>query len=87
MESFVDTALRARVVDTMLALLPELLGRGLPGLSEDTGLIEELALSSTKGMELLLSLEQDLDLQHLTTVATLADYVVAHLLETDGTEA
>jgi len=47
MESFVDTGLRVRVVDAMVALLPQILGRDLPTLSEETGLVDELALSST----------------------------------------
>ena len=84
------TDLRARVVDTLSVLLGRMLGRDLPDVSADTRLFDELGLSSSKTLELLLVLEEDLDIQvdveeiersHLASVGSLADFVVAHTVE------
>jgi acyl carrier protein len=81
------TALRTRVVDTLGVLLGRMLGGDLPRVSADTGLFDELGLSSSKTLELLLALEEELDIQvdveeidrrDLATVGSLADFVVAH---------
>lgn len=81
------TELRARVVDALGVLLAQLLGRDLPDLSERTKLFDELGLSSSKTLELLLALEEELDIQvdvedierdDLASVQSLADFVVAH---------
>jgi 3-oxoacyl-[acyl-carrier-protein] synthase III len=81
------TALRTRVVDTLSVLLGRTLGAGLPDVSESTRLFDELGLSSSKTLELLLSLEDELDLQvdveeidrdDLASLGSLADFVVAH---------
>lgn len=81
------TEVRARVVDALGVLLAQLLGRDLPDLSERTKLFDELGLSSSKTLELLLALEDELDIQvdvedierdDLASVRSLADFVVAH---------
>lgn len=80
------TALRARVVDTLGVLLGRMLGKDLD-VSEETRLFDELGLSSSKTLELLLSLEEELDIQvdveeidrrDLASVGSLSDFVVAH---------
>jgi acyl carrier protein len=80
------TELRARVVDTLGALLGRMLGRDLD-VSEETRLFDELGLSSSKTLELLLALEEELDIQvdveeidrrDLASVGSLSDFVVAH---------
>lgn len=82
------TELRSRVVDTLAVLLGQLLGGDLPDVSEETRLFDELGLSSSRTLELLLTLEEELDIQvdveeidrdDLTSVGTLADFVVAHV--------
>lgn len=79
--------LRARVVDTLGVLLGRMLGGDLPAVSADTRLFDELGLSSSKTLELLLALEEELDLQvdvedidrrDLASVGSLSDFVVAH---------
>jgi 3-oxoacyl-[acyl-carrier-protein] synthase III len=81
------TALRTQVVDTLGVLLGRMLGAGLTDMSEQTRLFDELGLSSSKTLELLLSLEDELDLQvdveeidrrDLASLGSLADFVVAH---------
>jgi 3-oxoacyl-[acyl-carrier-protein] synthase-3 len=81
------TALRTQVVDTLGVLLGRMLGGDLPDMSEQTRLFDELGLSSSKTLELLLSLEDELDLQvdveeidrrDLASLGSLADFVVAH---------
>ena len=85
--SGVDTDRRRQVVTAMSELLPQVLGRQLPGLAEDTSLFDELGLSSVTTLELLLELEERLDIQvdvedidqdDLRSVGTLADFVTAH---------
>ena len=80
------TNLRARVVDTLAVLLGRMLGGDL-AVSEETRLFDELGLSSSKTLELLLALEDELDLQvdvedierrDLASVGSLATFVVAH---------
>ena len=77
------------VVDGIRTLLPAVLRRDTPGVSEATALMDEMGLNSVKGLELMLLLEEELDVQisvedlqadHFTTVGTLAEYVVANLL-------
>jgi 3-oxoacyl-[acyl-carrier-protein] synthase-3 len=80
------TDLRGRVVDALGVLLRRLLGAE-PVVSEGTRLFDELGLSSSKTLELLLALEDELDLQvdieeidrdDLASVGSLADFVVAN---------
>lgn len=84
-----DPALRERLVETICALLPRVLGREVPGTTAGTGLMDALGLSSTTGLELVLELEERLDLEisvedlgrdDFSTVGTLADYVAGNLL-------
>ncbi|MBB4912209.1 3-oxoacyl-[acyl-carrier-protein] synthase III C-terminal domain-containing protein [Actinophytocola algeriensis] len=81
------TDLRGRVVDTLGVLLGRLLGADLV-VSEETRLFDELGLSSSKTLELLLALEDELDLQvdiedidrrDLVSVGSLSDFVVANV--------
>ena len=84
----VDEELRQRVVDTVCATLPRVMGRDLPDLSVDT-VIAGLALSSASALELMLEVEDALDIQvdveefdpaDLETIGTLATYVAGHVL-------
>ncbi len=84
----IDTDLRQRVVEGIAALLPGILRRELPAVTESARLMDELGLRSTTTLELLLGLEEDLDIQididdieqeNLTTVGDVADFVVAHV--------
>jgi acyl carrier protein len=88
----VDPALREQVVETLLELLPKGLKREVPGVSEDTTLMDALGISSTTGLELILELEdrlereisvEDLDRAHFETVGSLAGYVAGNLLPED----
>lgn len=80
------------LVDSICALLPRVLRREMPALSPSTALMEDLAMSSTTGLELMLELEErleieisveDLDRSHFATVSTLADYVAANIVAQD----
>ena len=84
------TGLRERVVDTLSVLLGRMIGRDLSDVSAETRLFDELGLSSSKTLELLLVLEEDLDIEvdveeierrHLASVGSLADFVVTHTVE------
>jgi acyl carrier protein len=84
-----DTALRDRLVDDICALLPRVLKREVDGASASTALMEDLAMSSTTGLELMLELEESLEIEisvedlgreSFATVGTLADYVAANIL-------
>jgi acyl carrier protein len=84
-----DPKLRARVVDGICALLPRVLKHEVGPVSQDTSLMDDLGMSSTGALELMLELEEqleveisveDLDRDDFDTVGTLADYVVANLL-------
>jgi acyl carrier protein len=85
-ETGVDGEFRQRVVDTMTTVLARLLDRPEP-VTEDMRLMEELGLSSTFGLELLLELEDQLlilvdveqmDQEHMETVGDLATFVAGH---------
>jgi acyl carrier protein len=86
-ETTVDQA--ESLVGSICALLPRVLRRDMPHVTRDTTLMEDLAMSSTTGLELMLELEEeleieisveDLDRTHFATVGTLADYVAANIL-------
>ncbi|MEU1755783.1 phosphopantetheine-binding protein [Micromonospora matsumotoense] len=85
-----DTAtasqLRAQVVDSMTTLLTRMLRPAAP-VTERTQLMDELGLSSSLALELLLEIEDELEIQidvedldedRMTTVSDLADYITAH---------
>jgi acyl carrier protein len=60
-EAGLDAEFRQRVVDTMTTVLARLLDRAEP-ITEDMSLMEELRLSSTLGLELLLQVEDELEI-------------------------
>ena len=85
-ETGLDGDFRQRVVDTMTTVLARLLDRPEP-VTEDMRLMEELGLSSTFGLELLLQLEDQLlilidveqmDTDQMATVGDLATFVAGH---------
>jgi len=81
-----DGDFRQRVLDTMTTVLARLLDRAEP-VTEDMRLMEELGLSSTFGLELLLEVEDQLmilidvevmDADQMKTVGDLATFVAGH---------
>jgi acyl carrier protein len=85
-ETGVDGEFRRQVVDTMTTVLGRLLDRTEP-VTEDMRLMEELGLSSTLALELLLELEDqlevlvDVELMNPDSMATLGDlatFVAGH---------
>jgi acyl carrier protein len=84
-----DPGLRHRIVDQICALLPRVLKRDAGEVSEGTSLMDDLGMSSTSALELMLELEEDLqveisvedlDRDDFDTVGSLADYVAGNLL-------
>ncbi len=84
--------LRPRVVDSISRLLPRVIGREIPVISEGMQLMSELGMRSASMLELLLELEDDLEIQievedidgaAMTSVGDLADFVASHAV-TDG---
>jgi acyl carrier protein len=82
-----DADLRQRVVDSMADVLPRLLQSEERDLPESTRLMEDLGLTSTTTLELMLELEDSLDIQidvedidqeNLASIGTLADYIATH---------
>lgn len=87
MDKVLDADLRQRVVDSIGALLPQVLKRDLPAMPEDIRLFDELGLSSSKTLELLLALEEDLGIEvdvdeidrgDLVSIGAFADFVTRH---------
>jgi acyl carrier protein len=85
-ETGLDGQFRQRVADAMTTVLARLLDRSEP-VTEDMRLMEELGLSSTLGLELLLVLEDQLeifidvesmDTDQMKTVGDMATFVAAH---------
>jgi acyl carrier protein len=85
----IDPDLRQQVVDTICELLPRVLKREVSGASESTTLMDDLGMSSTTGLELVLELEdklereisvEDMGRDNFETVGSLADYVAGNLL-------
>ena len=85
-ETGLDGDFRQRVLDTMTTVLARLLDRPEP-VTEDMRLMEELGLSSTFGLELLLEVEDQLmilidvevmDADEMKTVGDLATFVAGH---------
>jgi acyl carrier protein len=85
-ETGLDAEFRRQVVDTMTTVLARLLDHPEP-VTEDMRLMEELALSSTFALELLLELEDQLlilidvelmDADQMKTVGDLATFVAGH---------
>ena len=85
-EVLVDASLRGQVVATMADLLGRMLRRDRP-VTEGSRLEDELGMSSSQGVQLILDLErdlsimidvEDLDQDEMATVGDLADYITAH---------
>jgi acyl carrier protein len=85
-EAGLDGDFRQQVLDTMATVLARLLDRTEP-VTEDMRLMEELGLSSTFGLELLLEVEDQLmilidvesmDADQMRTVGDLATFVAGH---------
>ncbi len=85
-ETGLDPALRQQVVDAMATVLGRLLETDQV-ITADTRVMEELGLSSTLGLEMLLELEEALAIQidvelmdplDMKTVGDLATFIVGH---------
>jgi len=85
-ETGLDGEFRQQVVDTMTTVLARLLDRPEP-ITEDMRLMEEIGLSSTLGLELLLQIEEQLlilidvelmDQDQMNTVGDLATFVAGN---------
>ena len=85
-ETGVDAEFRQRVLGVMTTVLARLLEHPEP-VTEDMRLMEELGLSSTLGLELLLELEDQLlilidvelmDQDQMRTVGDMASFVAGH---------
>ena len=85
-ETGLDGEFRQRLIDTMITVLARLLDRPEP-VTQDMRLMEEVGLSSTLGLELLLQLEDQLlilidvelmDPDQMKTVGDLATFVAGH---------
>ena len=83
----IDTDLRQRIVDHIRDLVPRLVRREIPDISEDQKLMGDLGLTSSTTLELLLELEdaleiqinvEDIDEDNAGTVGKMADYIVAN---------
>jgi acyl carrier protein len=90
-----DSAMRQRVLDNIRAVLPRVLNSASDGeeraraASEETRLMEDLGLTSTEALELMLELEKSLHIQidvepmepsDLASLGSLADFVAGHSL-------
>ena len=92
-EQVIDVDLRDRVVGSIGTLLPRILKReDMAAPAEDARLFDELGLSSSSTLELLLELEEALEIQidveeidqdDLETIGTLASFVAGHALTDD----
>ncbi len=91
-EQVIDADLRTRVVTSIDGLLPRILKRELTETSESAKLFDELGLSSSSTLELLLELEEALEIQidveeidqdDLETIGSLATFVASHALADD----
>lgn len=85
-ETGLDGELRGRVADTMIAVLTRLLDRSEP-VTEDMRMMEELGLSSTLGLEMLLEVEDQLlilidvelmDQEKTETVGDMVTFIATH---------
>ena len=87
-DAAVDGDRQDRVVAAIRDLLPRVLKRDLDGVTPDTALMDDLGMSSTSALELMLELEEallveisveDLERDDFETVGSLAAYVVRNL--------
>ncbi|MEV7023523.1 acyl carrier protein [Kitasatospora sp. NPDC093558] len=84
---------RQDVLITIEKALSEVLERPITGLTEDTALFDDLRLDSSSVLGLLMTVEEatgiavdpdDLDIDHLRTMRSFADYVEAALRREEG---
>lgn len=90
-----DIAVRERIMESIHVVLPKVLSLdtdAAAGLSASTRLMEDLGMTSTVTMELMLELEDALEIQidveeiepaDLASVGALADFVAGHLVVAD----
>lgn len=92
MSTPLDTITPDRVVDVIRTVLPRVLRNELAAATQDTRLMEDLGLSSSSTLELMLELEdaleiqinvEDIDRDDFRTIGTLATFVAGHLLLED----
>lgn len=92
MTAQLDTTFRQQIFDKIAALLPQVLDREIPAVSDGTQLMSELGLRSATMLELLLELEDSLDIQievedidraTMNTVGDLSDYIATHVATDD----
>ncbi|WP_030177303.1 acyl carrier protein [Streptomyces sp. NRRL S-813] len=85
---------RQEVLLVIEKALSEVLERPITGLTEETALFDELQLTSLTVLGLLMTVEEatgisidpeQLDIDHLRTMRSFADYVEAALREGEGT--
>ncbi|MER7912428.1 acyl carrier protein [Streptomyces sp. NPDC096068] len=85
---------RQELILTIEKALGEVLERPITGLTEETALFDELQLTSLAVLGLLMTVEETtgisvdpeaLDIDHLRTVGSFADYVEAALRAEEGT--
>ncbi|MFC9844747.1 acyl carrier protein [Streptomyces sp. NPDC060223] len=84
---------RQELLVTIEKALSEVLERPITGLKEETALFDELQLTSLAVLGLLMTVEEatgisvdpeELDIDHLRTMGSFADYVEAALREEEG---
>ncbi|MFB7538892.1 acyl carrier protein [Streptomyces zaomyceticus] len=85
---------RQEVLLTIEKALSEVLERPISGLTEETALFDELQLDSLAVLGMLMTVEEatgisidpeKLDIDHLRTMRSFADYVEAAISEAEGT--
>ena len=85
----IDTGLRQRIVESMYDLLPAVLRQDVPEATESTRLMDDLGLTSSSTLELMLELEENLGIQinvedigeqDASTLGSLADFIAGNLL-------
>ncbi|MGC0417839.1 phosphopantetheine-binding protein [Embleya sp. AB8] len=88
----VDTELRGRVTRGIEEVLPRILKIELADISENTCFFEDLGLTSSGIIELVLEIEEELDVQvdiehlgvdDLRSIGSLTDYVAGHIVDED----
>lgn len=86
----VDPALRSQIVEHIFTLLPRVLKREVTEPTEEMNLMNDLGMSSTTALELVLELEEalereisveDMNREDFDTVGTLATYIAGNLIE------
>lgn len=90
-----DSTVRERVMESIHVVLPKVLSLdtgAAAGLSESTRLKEDLGMTSTVTMEMMLELEDALEIQidveeiepaDLACIGALADFVAGHMVVAD----